>query len=282
MDAPSSLAIAVYANYERLYLFEQKIGTAKQISWPRRAGVDIRMTGLANKNNAHYYGEIDSTAFLPYEMSGQFDRIPLSVNTGVIAHEHFHAHFQSVVTGPLGRKGDYQSAHPNLGDAGIVNDFTMRGWNEGLADFFASVFTGSADFFSSSLPAISLARRLDGPLREMPDSSQFASSLIANQNNGPALMDFSYQEGTVLARLLYRIAYSGLESPEAFLGQIMARLPNVPNALSFDYNAVALEPDAIVPILLDGLKLNEESCRAVAVTVSAETLQKDFSECSAY
>jgi len=44
-----------------------------------------------NHNNAHYFSKSDSIAVIPYSQNG----LSLSLNPGVLGHEHFHAHFQS-------------------------------------------------------------------------------------------------------------------------------------------------------------------------------------------
>jgi len=78
MDAQSSLAVTVYAEFERLFQFEKKIGTSGQITWARRVGVELNMVGPDGSahNNAHYMGNLDVIGLLPYTLV----HVPVAIN----------------------------------------------------------------------------------------------------------------------------------------------------------------------------------------------------------
>ena len=92
-DVGSSLTVNAYAQFEHLYDFEIELGTDAQLTWPRRVGVEIHLEGefMDIENNAHYYGQQDVITLVPYSLND----LPMSLNQGIVAHEHFHAHFQS-------------------------------------------------------------------------------------------------------------------------------------------------------------------------------------------
>jgi hypothetical protein len=94
-NVESLMAVSVYAQFESLLRYESKLGTADMLPWPRKVGVaiDLLTPDGNGHNNAHYFSEGDSIAVLPYSLGG----LPLGLNQGVVAHEHFHAHFQRQV-----------------------------------------------------------------------------------------------------------------------------------------------------------------------------------------
>lgn len=283
-DVESALALEAYAQFDRLYHFEKELGSADQLSWPRKVGVQIHLLGDSadTHNNAHYYGDQDVITLVPYTLSG----LPIGANQGIVAHEHFHAHFQSQVINPL-RAGLGRAARPedlrrsDARTAEGLNNFILRGWNEGLADFFATVYTGRDDFFRPSLPATN--RVLTGPLGRLLDARQMAA--VAAQAYAGAddprqlLTRLSYGEGTQLGRLMYRLAHAGSETPKAFLARVMRRLAELPAALLPDYRARVMDVDAIVPVLVRDFPVNAAACAALSQALSDERMRKDFSAC---
>ncbi|NCN95145.1 MAG: hypothetical protein GW917_00305 [Bdellovibrionales bacterium] len=120
-------------------------------------------------NNAFYTGRYDVTAIVPYNSSG----LPVAFNSGIVAHEHFHAHFhalfgsgfvesselhlhgqkaQASATGRCGLDENIVSTDKTSFEfIRTVNETIYRSWNEGLADFYAALVTGSTNFFDESL-----------------------------------------------------------------------------------------------------------------------------------
>ena len=176
-DVQSTAALSIYYAYERLMLFENSVFPDSRISWPRKVGFDVTSIG-GGSNNAFYAAEdndgdiLDVTAILPYSGNG----LAIAYNTGIIAHEHFHAHFYRIFGELLGRSSEGKSIDLNphhlekAKGCGIssklskydvekktahfqqaVNSMIFRGWNEGLADFYGALFTGANNFFDESL-----------------------------------------------------------------------------------------------------------------------------------
>jgi hypothetical protein len=300
MDAASSMAVSVYAQFERIMQFESKIGTLDMLSWPRKVGLDIHVNssdGMSH-NNAHYFGQGDAIAVLPYNMKG----LPLGLNPGVLAHEHFHGHFQrhviAVTNAQLAPTFDPEalfysafnmvSAKPTVEDVDRgdlrtprgLNAFVLRSWNEGLADVYGSIYSKNPHFFDASLPTLKEARALNAPL------AMFMSAAIF-QFNAERIMDpkslvaISYDQGAYLARLMYSIAQSGVEPPEKFLVRIMRRLDDVPAAIVGDYDDRVLEFEEILPVLLKDFPLDAQNCASLRAAVSKELMKKSFASCSA-
>jgi hypothetical protein len=284
-DVASSLVLSAYAQFERLFQFEEKLGTAAQLSWPRKVGVDIHLIGdeEAIHNNAHYYGVPDVMVVAPYTRG----HLPMALNVGVVAHEHFHAHFQHEVLARVNAQlpmtiDAMQSSNPQSN--GSVNGFTLRGWNEGVADFFAAVYTRRPDFLSVSVPAPD--RDLSsGPVLPLLSGAGMQIQALANVGLplGRTLHNMNsvaYGQGTQLARVMWHLAHSGSESPESFLRRILFNLKNLPAVIEPVYKANALiDGDSVLAPLLKGYEWNEESCALLSQVASLETLRKEFAAC---
>ncbi|MES2962824.1 MAG: hypothetical protein V4760_02965, partial [Bdellovibrionota bacterium] len=94
-DFASLQATTVYAHMERLHTLDEKLGIANAIRWPLKIGVQTNVVdqGRGVNNNAVYDGRLDALLIVPYTGAG----IPIAMNAGVLAHEHFHTIFQSFV-----------------------------------------------------------------------------------------------------------------------------------------------------------------------------------------
>lgn len=280
-DPASSMVVSAYAQMEKLLDFERTLGTADQIKWPRKVGVDIHLNGTPIEvvNNAHYYGVQDAMALVPYSRSD----LPITFNLGIVAHEHFHAHFQSVVYEAFnaalkvvvsveklflpdfldfrGRAEDIKSS--DLTTPRGRNNYMLRGWNEGLADFFAGVYTKRADFFAVSLPEYGARRQLNLPLAKLTSVG----------------VEDVYGQGSLLARALFAIANDSTLPPEGVLKHVLMRLPDLPRALLKSYGQEPFAGDAILPILLRDLPLNARICDHLRTAMAQDRLTKGFAAC---
>ncbi len=295
-DVNSALAVSAYAQMEKLYEFDQKLGIAGHIPWPRKIGIQIHVRGergLSN-NNAHYFSYQDVIGFVPYTLNG----LPTGVNQGVFAHEHFHAHFQHQVYNRLKENlpqefflakhfHPIRSLKPQPEDvkrADItrpmgLNSFILRAWNEGLADFYAAVFTGRPDFVDLSLPYLSGRRDLSGPLGRLVSGIHFRKQIEPGFGRVLDPVQIAYEQGTVLARLFYRLAHHGMLGPQEFLMQVLSRLPYVASEIAPVFDREVMDFDRVVPILLQGIELDSEACGTLSVTVSRATFARSFARC---
>ncbi len=171
-DSLSLQLVTVYSHTQKLALMDAELGVGSVNKWPRDIGVAVRMNGGIN-NNAFYDGETDSMLFVPYTDQN----LPLAVNAGILAHEHFHSLFYKLVTIPLTTAGKNpqkisDTAHSQkemykvfglpeqkqisedatVSEQSAYHILVMRGLNEGLADFWGWLYTGDTDFIAYSLP----------------------------------------------------------------------------------------------------------------------------------
>ena len=295
MDADSSMAVATFARFEDIHKFETKLGFANLMRWPRAVGLDVRLrlqAGQTPYNNAHYLSSADVTAVLPYNQYG----LPLGLNPGIVAHEHFHAHFQRQVLNVMnawidGAPRSFDDLfYPSFsrpaedmdpkGDFGAreLNAFVLRGWNEGLADLYGAIYSGDPEFFRESLPGLVSARSLVSPSRMLATRADF-ERFAGRPERAGKLVEKSYEQGTLLARALYEIAHSGIETPEAFLARVMRRLSQLPERIFISYDIRVLDGEAILPILLEGMTLNRRACDTLARAMQKDTLRREFPVC---
>ena len=96
-------AATVYAHLERLRALDIAVGSSPSIHWPLMIGVQTNVLdgGDAITNNAVYDGRLDALLIVPYSGSG----VPIAMNAGILAHEHFHTIFQSLVLSKINEKG---------------------------------------------------------------------------------------------------------------------------------------------------------------------------------
>lgn len=293
MDVASSLGVTLYAQFEKLKIFEDSLGISNLIAWPRKVGFDIHLksaNGMVH-NNAHYISMGDAIAVIPYSLDG----LPLAANHGIMAHELFHAHFQRNVVVPvnlsLAALPDiddlfYMTIRPTVEDVQNVdlskprglNAFVLRAWNEGLADLFAAIYTKNPRFIADSLPAVRLARSLDLPSARIVERTGFAK-IAGSARNAEDLVGFSYVQGSLLARTLYRMAISGVESQEEFLVRVMNRLNDISPAITKNYNTQVLNFEQLLPILLKDFPVKKENCRELQNIVSDATTMSEIPQC---
>jgi hypothetical protein len=91
----SQQLVSIYAHMQNLAKLDEEVGAGGVNHWPRDIGVSVReSSGLVN--NALYDGTTDSILIVPYTKSD----LPIAVNGGILAHEHFHSlYFKLVMKG---------------------------------------------------------------------------------------------------------------------------------------------------------------------------------------
>lgn len=294
MDTQSSMAVSLYAQFEKIWQFEQKLGIISWLTWPRRVGLDINITTSegAIHNNAHYFGAWDSIAVQPYGIRG----VPLGLNPGVLGHEHFHAHFQrQVLTHVTLRVPSLlieSLFYPGFGAKPMPDDiervdfrkprglnaFVLRGWNEGLADVYGAIYSGNPRFFDESLPQFKEQRALTAQI--LPLISAGGIKDFAQRSTKRGLSNLAYDEGAKVARVLYRIAMSGVEPPEQFLVRLLNRLKEIPDQIVPTFETEVMEFERVLEILLRDFPRTASVCQTVRAAVSDAALQRSFAQCS--
>lgn len=91
----------IYAHTEMLLRLDKSLGVASKYKRRSRIGLLSRLSEAPNApvifNNAIFDGRLDMLFFVPF--SGK--ELPIAINAGIIAHEHFHRLFNSNVIQPV-------------------------------------------------------------------------------------------------------------------------------------------------------------------------------------
>jgi hypothetical protein len=195
---------SIYAHMQKLAALDEELGAAGVNKWPRDIGVAVRAEGGGMVNNAQYYGPADVMYFVRYTKS----ELPIQVNAGVLAHEHFHSLFYKLVpaskaartsvhnhlaeTADAPQKPVIISEAPKdlnvqlqvlkapLSERSAETDQEMRevyygALNEGFADFWGWMYTGDPDFIALSLPE-------NKELRTLNNSGRGEDALVSLDN----------------------------------------------------------------------------------------------------
>ncbi|WII73110.1 hypothetical protein QJS83_04390 [Bdellovibrio sp. 22V] len=228
--------VTVYAHMQKLAELDTELGAEGVNTWPRDIGVAVRVKGRNGANNAYYDGETDSMLFVPYNQQN----LPIAINAGILAHEHFHSLFFKLVMKDLPFKGNAHNRKdffeevqeddfmirerrilPIIKGAKEIDPTIMhfyyhvalsRGLNEGLADFWGWMYTGDPDFIAQSLPSEKSLRSLhvDGDVNELPTSESIQAALRIYFSAGDKekfrdySIGYSYSLGTQFSRVLKR------------------------------------------------------------------------------
>ncbi len=223
----SMALLAMYYNFERTFEFwREKLGLTLADFGQSRLFYAPRMR--VSENGTVLEGTLKvNAAFVPglrdfwFFKTSRLEGIPITMNFGVLAHEFSHSVFDM----KFGRKDTtvYESES-------LISQDELSGINEGLADFFSYVVTGSVSEFGASLETVAKERTL-------PVSWTY-STLASSGCEGSY-----YCKGSILASALYEIATTGNRSA-AEVGKIafeaMSDFRNdwevEKNNSTFDYN----------------------------------------------
>lgn len=239
MDAITNQMSVIYYHLQNMAQLDELSGAAGVNHWPRIVGLDTILANVpegSRSNNAFYDGFTDSMMFLPYTA----DQLPIAVNGGVIAHEHFHSlYYKLVIKTALKNRNlnllpkQTASAHPlkiesessikfndekislpslmlsNSDRVDLVNKAYLMGINEGLADFWAWVYSDDANYIQWSLPTEKLNRSLElnadeiGNFKKDKDIDAYVRYLFTNHTNANEyLTGYYYEIGTPHAKFL--------------------------------------------------------------------------------
>jgi hypothetical protein len=205
-DPDSGTVLAAYYFYEHIMLFERRVLLESKVVWPRTVAVyrNVRDLPPNDEGNASYSGmPLDITSILPYDDQGH---VALTFNPGVLGHEHLHAHFDAFVSTQLPElqnvKPEVAKASEGCPQTGLPLEIKLlRSWNEGLADFYGAMTSGSPRFVLTSLPGFGRRSVDRDPLR-MKSTQQIKDSCKNRDGNAQD----PYYNGTQLARALYAVA----------------------------------------------------------------------------
>lgn len=282
-------AAVLYAHHEKLNLIDRSLGLFPYLKGPSKIGLLSRLSdGFSTQlilNNAIFDGRLDVLFVVPF--TGP--ELPISLNAGVIAHEHFHRLFQAVVIRRLqamplqvavniddyscqGAKVSATEEAPAEALGGlpienqlvplkIWNQTVLRGVNEGLADFWGWSYSNDDFFVGRSLgEQEDSVRRLDRRPSKMPSQVAFRNMLITIGSSGrPVLKSESgrvaaaYRLGTEYARVLRTfvdaVEASGVD-PEKARAQVRRAVGRSLENLSIDISSLWLKSELNPELLL--------------------------------
>ncbi len=233
-DDLSLQLLTVYAHFEKLKILDEQLGIGNLLAWPAKVAMNVNFkTGGAKvENNALYSAQFDALLVVPYTEKA----LPLLINAGVMAHEHFHAIFQKLVIAPLKEKypslrkslqqANVHDEDQRLKDMGLWEDHIldqrkidntpvsddetffrllysatlMRGINEGFADVWGWVYSGDTGFVGRSIVQEKMGRSLDTPLERLTSADEVYTQIKLYGQSDPYLI------GNQLARAIKKFA----------------------------------------------------------------------------
>ena len=210
--------------------------------------------------------------FVPYAE----EQLPIPMNGGIIAHEHFHSYFSYGVLKKLGS----QKIDP-------LQDYLLKSLNEGIADMWGWIYTGDPDFISMSLPAVGGLRKLDVPsfmnLPEVKSKAdlEFELKFVKSEchrvpgcsSAEQVITGMSYENGTVLARILKNfLSKQNLSRKEKSqkMFELIDRLQQLSVSEVLDLEKVIVEWSKLFP------SLSSEDCDLLKNSVKTKEIQEQI------
>lgn len=263
----ASLQLAtVYAHLEKLSDLDRKLGVYEVLPRPRKIGVNVKIVlregEKSEKNNAYYTAKTDTLIIVPYDR----EELPITLNAGVIAHEHFHGLFEKLVR-DSGNEKQVLAAKEEQVSTSDYNEVILRAWDEGLADFWAWVYTGDDLFMSHSLPEHADVRRLDVKATPLPKKEDIIK-LLREHDSESEQIAISYKLGTLYARYFRGLARelssksdekNSHQVRESVAKDVVAALKKLKTRMSALSSNAKLDPELLI------IALDEESGDLVAL-----------------
>lgn len=166
------------------------------------------------------------------------------------------------------------------------NAMVLRAWNEGLADFYAAVYTGAPNMMAASLGEMHglNARDVGGNFTGFAGHENFRDQLARGQHtNVEARADWcqstlcAYRQGTQLARWLYQ--FSGRNGADV-LAKVMANLPKLAETVRSAMDQRFMDVNEAAGILVQGVSLNQIRCERLRRLLTPSELQERFGSCA--
>ncbi len=290
MDFNTLQATTIYAHMERLMKLDQTLGLTAEGVWPARIGVAVNFPdddGNMEKNQAYFIPDLNSLIFVPYISS----KLPISMNAGIIAHEHFHQIFQRLVNDRIESKKERKDSLLRLRACAIsegnpdhtrfaiplddgnktstvttrqYNFFLLRALNEGLADFYGWLYSGDPEFISPSMENLGRNRSLDNPLIPLGSVESGVFDVARHSYSKNVVKRVAYDWGTRYAQFFRRLAGAlGDDQPaRADLAKALLRsLPKLGEEMDAKFDVEKIDPDLVVRMVVEEMGTpNAKSC----------------------
>lgn len=292
-------ATTTYAHIEKLRAIDERAGAGSALSYPLSVGVETSVTsyGQSSTNNALYDPKLNSLLIVPYNEGD----LPIDLNPGILAHEHFHFIFQRIVLSRVKDDGLQTSCQGATVDAAVTaqpetskttdekiaatakampphvyNAYVLRAMNEGFADFYGWLYSNDDSFVSKSLPSQYFARTLSVESGRIDNEGLIRTHLVDYFHPDQILPDAArahnaYTIGTVYARFLRRIAQeledAGTAPDEArfvVARALISSLSTVADAAATQYETAFLSPNVFLSSFVSGLpSLSKAMCTSI-------------------
>lgn len=268
--------LTLYYHFEQLMLMDTQLGILKLNSWPRKVGLEARVVDKSNvisANNARYFGLVDAYLFDSFIR----DDLNLTVNGGVIAHEHFHSIFFKMVLIPfygLDNPEALSESNPHKPNSGVLLvkmnsrkehvTYLIRAWNEGLADVWGWIYSSDTNFVQRSL-SFENSRNLKLSKRALTSRRNFLTTIDSTFDSS-AKLGLSYELGSEVARVIFHNS-TDLDKRQV-AAAILRILPQLPNHLRSDE---PLSPSLVLLLLAKEPEF-ETKCQDILSAVPNEDL----------
>ncbi|PWU19402.1 MAG: hypothetical protein C5B49_05840 [Bdellovibrio sp.] len=179
-DPMSQNLLSLYANLERLAELDDQVGVGYLLPRPWKISINTNIVNENQRrlhNNAQYDADRKMIEFTSFESRGD---LPLTVNAGAIAHEHFHALFDVLVPSPASlqdcsaMEADQIAARREARLRELYRVRLLRAMNEGLADVWGWIHSGDPRFVARSRPEDGELRSLEKGIQPIWTAKQFS------------------------------------------------------------------------------------------------------------
>jgi hypothetical protein len=293
-DTTSQQMAGIYGHIEKLSELENSLGFEGILPRPRFVSIESNIVdskGSRQMDNATYFGKLDVVAIVPNTSR----TLPISLNGGIVAHEHFHAIFFHLVLSRLTDEvagvrqnvhDDYTEQKPDPrqrlefqqeGGSPVFVDETRRdktyfsqillgGLNEGLADFWAWYYTSDGNFLEKSLTYNSLAkRRVVAERNVLPGKKFFFRRASMDPEDFASVA--GYELGTRYATFMRSLAE--VEGKEAVAKLMASALRSLPEGWDKLFESGQISPNSWLKFVL-GTELTEARCCLAQSILSTE------------
>lgn len=204
--------MTLYYHFEKLMDLDTALEIKNLNTWPRKVAVDAKgvlASGEIEINQAKYISKFDAFAFYPYRDQAT----PLTINAGVLGHEHFHSFFdklvlernQDLVDKSLIANNSARGLDKTRADKSLV--WTLRAINEGLADVWGWIYSGQTNFVAESLPEFGISRKLTNELTPFPNAERI-NGIFNTCGNQEYCLYQAYDLGSLYARFFVQFMQS--------------------------------------------------------------------------
>lgn len=298
LDFISLQGASIHAHFERVYEFDRAVGVDRYLTWPIQISVETEILSKQERtNNAFFDGNRNAILILPYKDEAG-EGLPLSLNGGVLTHEHFHSIFDKLVMKRLsiaGLKVDRHitelaalepvevlaeskpgQAEPKT-DSIEFNEFLLRATNEGLADFWSWLQLDDNDFVGRSISGLRECRRLDKQFSTLPSAFELKPQVFieaASQSEQKLHVSWMYyQVGAQYARFFRELTMAIYNGNPSFVQRVeagqalVAALNEFSQIVIQKFTSEDIATDNIAELFVSNLspsRLSKKSCELLS------------------